>query len=51
MAQIVAVFRDTYGPEHMHNLEQVVRDLANKTDKLERTEFGGFRLTESSARA
>ncbi len=37
---------ELYPEENTTNLDQVVRDLANKTDLVERCERGTFRLSD-----
>ena len=42
-------FHRLFPDEKMTHLDQVVRDLANKTDHLERLEWGTFKLAEKNS--
>ncbi len=46
LGQIKHRFAKLFPEESLENLDQVVRDMANKTSKLERLERGTFKLTE-----
>jgi hypothetical protein len=46
LGQIKHRFAQLFPEESLENLDQVVRDIANKTSKLERLERGTFKLTE-----
>lgn len=46
LGQIKHRFARLFPEESLDNLDQVVRDMANKTSKLERLERGTFKLTE-----
>lgn len=46
LSQIHKRFQRLFPGENTENLDQVVRDIANKTNKLERLERGTFRLVE-----
>lgn len=47
LGQIEEIFVQLFPGEDTQNLDQVVRDLANKTNLLERCERGTFRLTDA----
>lgn len=46
MPQITETFEKRYPEVNRDNLEQVVRDLVNKTDKVTRLRWGVFQLTD-----
>lgn len=46
MPQITETFATRYPEVDRDNLEQVVRDLVNKTDKVTRLRWGVFQLTD-----
>lgn len=46
MPQITETFERRYPEVNRDNLEQVVRDLVNKTDKVTRLRWGVFQLTD-----
>ena len=46
--QISQAFETRYPQEDSSNLDQVLRDLVNKTDLLERTGWGCFKLKKNS---
>lgn len=46
LEDIKAKYASLYPDEDLTNLDQVVRDLANKTEKIERCERGSFRLSD-----
>lgn len=46
LGQIKHRFAQLFPEEGLDNLDQVVRDIANKTSKLERLERGTFKLTD-----
>ncbi len=48
MPQITETFETRYPEVNRDNLEQVVRDLVNKTDKVTRLRWGVFQLTDES---
>lgn len=51
LSEIKARFQSLFPTESLDNLDQVVRDLANKTDMVERCERGTFRLREAKGEA
>ena len=46
LSQLEQNFKENFPEESTQNLDQVVRDLANKTNLIERCERGTFRLTD-----
>ncbi len=44
IAQILKIYSETYPGEDRNHIDQVLRDLANKTDLVTRTRWGRFRL-------
>ncbi|CAM2070634.1 hypothetical protein SCOR_34985 [Sulfidibacter corallicola] len=47
---ITRCYRELFPEADMNHLGQIVRDLANKTDKVERLQWGVFRLTDAGDR-
>jgi len=47
-AQILEIYKQTYPDMDSSNIDQVLRDLANKTELVQRAEWGSFTLKEEA---